>query len=131
MVKTKTFTYNRNNEKTRVTVTDDLDGSVSEETFDDLGRKIKSGTKNLNDAFSYVSYLYDIFDRNYKISEPYMGSSPTQWNETKYDIYSRTTQNIQFNSRSVSSTYSVLSATITDGQKAKQFTKTPSVKSHQ
>ncbi|MBE8726458.1 FG-GAP-like repeat-containing protein [Flavobacterium hungaricum] len=117
--KTKSFTYTRNNEKTSITVTDDLDGSISEETFDDLGRKIKSGTKNLNDSFSYVSYLYDIFDRNYKISEPYIGSSPTQWNETKYDIYSRPTQNIQFNGRTVSSAYSVLSAAITDGQKNK------------
>ena len=120
--KTITYTYSRNVEKTVVTTTTDvLDGSASEEIYDDLGRKIKSGGKDLNGDFSYVSYLYDIYDRNYKVSEPYFGSSPTQWNETKFDIYSRPTENISFNTRSVTNEYTANSLTskFTDGQKTK------------
>lgn len=67
------------------------DGNVTEETFDELGRKVKSGSKNIMGTFTYISYLYDIHDRNYKISEPYIGGSPLQWNETKYDDYGRVT----------------------------------------
>lgn len=67
------------------------DGNITEETFEDLGRKVKSGSKNIMGTFTYISYLYDIQDRNYKISEPYIGGSPSQWNETKYDDYGRVT----------------------------------------
>ncbi|MET3028389.1 RHS repeat-associated core domain-containing protein [Flavobacterium sp. UW10123] len=71
------------------------DGNVAEETFDDLGRKIKSGSKNIMGSFTYISYAYDIQDRNYKVSEPYIGTAPSQWNETKYDDYGRvTSQNL-------------------------------------
>jgi RHS repeat-associated protein len=120
--KTITYTYSRNVEKTIIkTTTDALDGSESEEIYDDLGRKIKSGGKDLNGDFSYVSYLYDIYDRTYKVSEPYFGASPTQWNETKFDIYSRPTENISFNTRSVTNEYTANSLTskFTDGQKTK------------
>jgi RHS repeat-associated protein len=116
--------YSKSGEKTIITTTTDAaDGSAIEETYDDLGRKIKMGTKDLNGSYSYVSYLYDIFDRNYKISEPYFGSSPSQWNETKFDTYSRPIQNIVFNGRSISTSYSGLTATITDGLKNKIITK--------
>jgi RHS repeat-associated protein len=122
--KTTSFTYTKNAEKTIATTTPDpLDGGASEEIFDDLGRKIRSGSKDINGTFSYVSYLYDIFDRNYKVSEPYFGSSPFQWNETKFDIYSRPTQSILFNNRSVSTGYSGLLTTTTDGSKTKILTR--------
>lgn len=124
--KTITYTYSRNVEKTVVkTTTDVLDGSESEEIYDDLGRKIKSGGKDLNGNFSYVSYLYDIYDRNYKVSEPYFGSAPTQWNETKFDIYNRPIEDISFTTRSVTSEYPANSLTskFTDGQKTKTAVK--------
>lgn len=123
--KTITYNYTRNVEKTVVsTTTDTLDGDASEETFDDLGRKIKSGSKDINGTFSYVSYLYDIFDRNYKVSEPYFGATPTQWNETKFDIYNRPTQTIRFNNRTISNSYPTgLISTTTDGAKSKTITK--------
>ncbi|MDR7210609.1 FG-GAP-like repeat-containing protein [Flavobacterium piscis] len=124
--KTITYNYSRNTEKTVITTTTDvLDGSASEEIFDDLGRKIKSGVKNLNGNFSYVSYLYDIYDRNYKVSEPYFGSAPTQWNETKFDIYSRPIENISFNTRTITNEYSANSLTskFIDGQKTKTAVK--------
>jgi RHS repeat-associated protein len=122
--KAKTYVYARNAEKTIITTTADVsDGSVSEETFDDLGRKIKSGGKDLNGNFSYTSFLYDIYDRNYKESEPYFGSGPSQWNETKFDIYSRPTENISFNSRVTTSEYLGLTSKFTEGQKTKEAVK--------
>jgi RHS repeat-associated protein len=121
--KSNTYSYTRNTEKTQITVTGD-DGSYSEETFDDLGRKITSGIKNITGAISNISYLYDIYDRNYKVSEPYIGSGASQWNETQYDVYGRPTQNIAFTGKTTSISYSGLTTTINDGTKTKTATKT-------
>jgi RHS repeat-associated protein len=121
--KSNTYVYSRSSSiHTVVTYTGD-DGSVSEETFDDLGRKIKSGAKNINGTLAYVDYLYDVNDRNYKVSEPYFGTSPTQWSETKYDVYNRISQSISFTGKTVSISYSGLTATVNDGTKTKISTK--------
>ncbi len=123
-----TNVYSRSTEKTIVTTTVSApsltDSSVSEDTFDDLGRKIKSGTKDLNGNFSYVSYLYDIYDRNIKVSEPYIGATASVWNEVKFDDYGRNTQTNLFNGRTTSTSYTPasLKATFTDGLKAKTTT---------
>lgn len=116
--KSNSYTYTRSGESTIVTLTAS-DGSVSVETFDDLGRKIKVGIKNIMGTFSYVDYLYDIQDRNYKTSEPYFGSAGAQWNETKYDVYGRVTQNIDFTGKITDITYSGLTTTVNDGTKSK------------
>lgn len=122
--KTITYDYKRKDEKTIVsTTTDVLDGSATEETFDDLGRKIKTSYKDLNGNFSSVSFMYDIFDRNYKTSEPYFGATPSQWNETKFDIYSRSEESKLFTSRTVTAKYDGLTSSIIDGQKTKSFTR--------
>ncbi len=122
--KTIRYDYKRNAEKTIVTVTTDaLDGSATEDTFDDLGRKIKSGQKTLNGNFAYVSFLYDIFDRNYKTSEPYFDANASQWNETKYDIYSRPIESELFTTRKTTVLYDGLKSSITDGQKTKSLVK--------
>ncbi|OXA91694.1 hypothetical protein B0A66_11175 [Flavobacterium hercynium] len=121
--KTITTTYTKNAEKTIVTTTTDaLDGSATEETFDDLGRKIKSGVKNLNGVFSYISYEYDVHDRNYKVSEPYFDALPSQWNEVEYDAYGRVTNSKSFNGKSIATSYLGLTSTIVDGQKTKTMT---------
>ncbi|MFV8327477.1 hypothetical protein [Flavobacterium sp. ZS1P14] len=121
--KSNTYAYSRSNSVyTLVTTTGD-DGSGKEETFDDLGRKTKSGVKNINGTFSYVDYLYDIYDRNYKVSKPYFGASPSQWNETTYDIYGRPTQSKSSTQKTVSMSYSGLTTTVNDGAKTKVSTK--------
>ena len=120
--KNNTYTYTRNTEKTKITTTGD-DGSFNEELYDDLGRKITVSAKDLNGNISSVSYLYDIYDRNFKVSEPYTGSSATQWNETQYDAYGRPTQNISFTGKTTSISYSGLTTTINDGTKTKSVTK--------
>jgi RHS repeat-associated protein len=119
-----TYTYSRSAEKTIFTTTTDvLDGSASEETYDDLGRKIRSGEKTISGSFAYTSYLYDILDRVYKISEPYFGTVPSEWNETKFDIYSRPVENKLFNSRTITTDYTPnsLITKITDGLKTSTF----------
>jgi len=120
--KSVTVAYTRNTEKMKITVTGD-DGSYSEELYDDLGRKITASVKDLNGNASSVSYLYDIYDRNYKVSEPYSGGSPSQWNETQYDVYGRPTQNISFTGKTTSIGYYGLTSTINDGTKSKIATK--------
>ncbi|MDI5950259.1 RHS repeat-associated core domain-containing protein [Flavobacterium yafengii] len=120
--KSNTYSYTRSSEKSIVTTTGH-DGSGSQEVFDDLGRKITSAVKDLNGNFSTVSYLYDIYDRNYKVSEPYFGTSPTQWNETQYDVYSRISQSISFTGKTVTMGYSGLTTTVNDGTKTKSSTK--------
>ncbi|MTH16408.1 FG-GAP-like repeat-containing protein [Flavobacterium sp. LC2016-01] len=119
----QTYSAQNGSETVVTTITDILDGSVLEERYDDLGRRTRSGTKDINGTFSYISFLYDIYDRNYKISEPYFGASPSQWNETKYDVYGRPTENKLFNGRTTSALYEGLFITYTDGAKSKKLTK--------
>tara|TARA_R110000868_G_scaffold111773_1_gene301513 strand:+ start:10167 stop:16553 length:6387 start_codon:yes stop_codon:yes gene_type:complete len=120
--KNNTYSYTRSAEKTIVTTTGD-DGSGSQEVFDDLGRKITAGIKDINGNFSTVSYLYDIYDRNYKVSEPYFGTNPSQWNETQYDVYGRTNKNISYTGKTVTMGYSGLTTMVNDGTKTKSSTK--------
>ena len=116
--KSITYVYSKNAEKSIITSNGD-DGSASQETYDDLGRKIISSIKDVNNNYSSVSYLYDIYDRNYKVSERYFGASPSQWNETKYDIYGRVIQNISFTGKNTSISYSGLTTSVNDGTKTK------------
>ncbi|MEP6803234.1 MAG: polymorphic toxin type 23 domain-containing protein [Flavobacterium sp.] len=120
--KKNSYVYKRSGTKTVVTSTAD-DGSISEEIFDDLGRKTRAGSKNIMGTFAYVDYLYDIHDRNYKVSEPYFGSTGTQWNETKYDVYGRVFQSIAFTGKTTDISYSGLTTTVNDGTKSKTSVK--------
>ncbi|MBF4472943.1 RHS repeat domain-containing protein [Flavobacterium sp. HJJ] len=122
--KSNTYVYSRTNSVYTLVSTAGDDGSSSEETFDDLGRKIKSGAKNVQGVFSYITYLYDFYDRNNRTSEPYLGnSSPSQWNETKYDIYGRPIQNISYTGKTVNITYTGLTTVADEGTKSKSSIK--------
>ncbi len=120
--KSKFFDYSRNLEKTVILTSGD-DGSFSTELFDDLGRKITTGVLDINSKISYVSTSYDIYDRTVKSSEPFYDNNPTQWNETKYDIYGRVYQSISFTGKTVTNSYSGLTGSTTDGIKSKSSTK--------
>ncbi|MDL2141712.1 FG-GAP-like repeat-containing protein [Flavobacterium tructae] len=119
-----TYDYENSNGTTILTKTAS-DGSVDKETFDDLGRKTRTGIKNIMGTYSYISYLYDIHDRTYKVSEPYIGESPTEWNESKYDEYGRLLQTISFTGKTtdISSPVVGLTTTITDGTKSETYKK--------
>lgn len=99
------------------------DGNVTEETFDDLGRKIKSGSKNIMGSYTYVSYEYDIQDRNYKVSEPYIGSSASQWNKTEYDDYGRIKTQTAYTGNITDITYTGLTTKVNDGAITKTYKK--------
>ena len=111
--KEKTIAYSKDSETTIVT-TAAQDDSVTIELFDDLGRKIQTRVKNINGVFSYVNYLYDIYDRNYKISEPFLDGDSLQWNETSYDDYGRVMQCKSFTGKIVTYAYSGLTTSISE-----------------
>jgi len=111
--KSNTYVYKRSNEKSVIENIGD-DGSSTEETFDDQGRKIKTKIKDISGNFSSVDYIYDIYDRNYKISEPYFGNSATRFNETRYDNYGRVFQKIQHTGKLTEISYSGLTTTVSD-----------------
>lgn len=121
--KSNNYVYTRSgNVNTLVTTTGD-DGSASQELFDDLGRKIKTGVKDIAGIISNVDYYYDIYDRNYKVSEPYNSGSSSQFNIAEYDVYGRVFKSTSFTRKIVNITYSGLTTTVNDGSKTKTSTK--------
>lgn len=91
-------------------------GSKEESTYNAFGWEIKTGALSLNNEWSYTSYEYDASGRLIKESEPHKGS-PSQWNVTNFDEYSRIVSQQLYTGRNVTSTYSGLSNTINDGVK--------------
>jgi len=123
----KSFFYKTTDQKEIITTTN-VNGDWNEETFDDLGRKIQSKIKSINNSRINLEYFsvdnqYDIYDRKIKVSEPYSGTTPTQWNENQYDDYGRPTQSISFTGKITTSNYSGLTTTINDGTITKTSTK--------
>ncbi|MBW1653840.1 hypothetical protein GSY47_00445, partial [Flavobacterium quisquiliarum] len=120
--KNRTYSYSRNAEKTVVTSSGDSGGSV-EETFDDLGRKINTASSGMQ-SFNYnKSFLYDIYDRAIRISEPYVGVGWNKWSEIKFDEYGRNIQNISYTGRTTNISYSGLTATVSNEAQTKIITK--------
>ena len=74
-------------------------------------------------TFSYISYLYDIQNRNYKVSEPYIGTTPSQWNETKYDDYGQVIQTIAYTKKTTDIIYTGLTVKVNDGIKNEIYIK--------
>ena len=116
------FKYVNSDKNTIATVTY-ADGNVTEETFDDLGRKTRIGSKNIMGSYTYVSYEYDIQDRNYKVSEPYIGSSASQWNKTEYDDYGRIKTKTAYTGNITEITYTGLTTKVNDGTITKTYRK--------
>ena len=67
------------------------DGNLHITKYDDLGREITKGSKNINGIWSYVKTLYDIYDRKISIGEPVttIGGTPTQSTTSSFDDYGR------------------------------------------
>ncbi|MFH7018681.1 RHS repeat-associated core domain-containing protein [Flavobacterium sp. FlaQc-47] len=102
------------------------DESVEVENFDDLGRKTRTGVRNIMGTYTYISYLYDIHDRTYKVSEPHIGvdTTPTEWNESQYDEYGRLSKSIDFKGKTTEiSNPPGLTSTVTDGTKNETYVK--------
>ncbi|MDQ1165676.1 RHS repeat-associated core domain-containing protein [Flavobacterium sp. SORGH_AS_0622] len=122
--KSNAYTYSKSSEKSIITNTGD-DESVVEETYDDLGRKVKVKVKDIAGNFSAIDYFYDIYNRNYKTSEPYFGSNSSQFNETQYDEYGRFKKSISFTGNTVQCNYFPLTtrSEITENSKTKTIIK--------
>lgn len=121
--KTNTLAYSRQNEKTLISSTGGDDGSYSEELYDDLGRKLRTGIKDFHNNMSYKDFKYDIYDRNFSLSEPHTGS-PSLWNTTTYDIYGRPETATDFRNKVISTVYDKLSTTATDSSTGNKKTST-------
>lgn len=119
--KSKNYAYSNSGSESIVSTTGD-DGGANQEIYNDLGRKIRSGVKNINGIFSYTSYLYDINGRLVQTSEPY-GSEPEDYNTTVFDNYGRISRMISFTGNAVNFSYSGLTTTVSENSKSKIITK--------
>jgi RHS repeat-associated protein len=111
--KTKTYAYIRENEKAKITLTGNTDDTYNEELFDELGRKIRTGIKGVHGIMSYVDFKYDIYDRNFSVSEPNAGSP--LWNTTLYDVYGRPETITDYRGKVSTVKYDKRTTTVTDG----------------
>lgn len=108
------------------------DNSYNVSWFDDSGRKVVEGVRNINDV-SYVQanmvwkyYDYDIYDRIYNSYEPELASTP-QWssssNSTEYDEYGRAVKIIEHTGKTTVINYVGLLTTVSDGVNTTNATK--------
>ncbi|MCM0666904.1 RHS repeat-associated core domain-containing protein [Flavobacterium tyrosinilyticum] len=111
--KTHTYAYIRENEKAKITLTGNTDDSYSEELFDELGRKIRTGIKGVHGVMSYVDFKYDIYDRNFSVSEANTGAP--LWNTTLYDVYGRPESITDYRGKVSTIKYDKRTTTVTDG----------------
>ena len=110
-----TYVYARDVEKTLITETSD-DGSSTTELYDDLGRKIVTGSKTIDGTWAYTDKVYDNFDRTIKVSEPYFTGATKLWNETTFDEYGRPTQIKAATGKTANYTYAgYLTTNVNDG----------------
>ncbi len=114
--------YNEVNHNYTVTETGD-DGSGKITVFDPLKRITIEKEKNVLGQWVSKSYQYDKFDRLWKESEPYTGSSGTLWTVSEYDFYGRPKSVTSYTGKTTSFTYSNLSVTANDGTKTVTTTK--------
>ncbi len=94
---------------------EDQSGTVS--VYDSLKRLVKQSYRNVLGEWVHTSYEYDAFDRAYKVSEPYKGTAPTQWNLTEYDLYGRPEKVTSYTGKVANITYSGQTITANDGTK--------------
>jgi len=111
--KTHTYAYVRESEKAKITLIGNSDDTYSEELFDELGRKIRTGIKSIQGTMSYKDFKYDIYDRNFSVSEPNTGSP--LWTTTLYDVYGRPETITDYKGKVLTIKYDKRTTTITDG----------------
>lgn len=106
----------------KVSVVDDQN-SESEVIYDPLKRIIKVSEKDILGQWVHKSYEYDNLGRVSKESEPYIGNTPSQWNEVTYDFYSRPITQTLYTGRVINMSYNGMSVTVDDGVKTVTTTK--------
>ncbi len=101
----------------RETLTHYQRGGSSTEVFDEFERLVKQGKQDLSGNWVYISFEYDALGRPWRVSEPYKGAVPFQWNTTEYDFYGRPIKKILSNGQIIDISYHGLSTTQNDGTK--------------
>src|SRR5690606_26110859 len=117
---TTSYTESSGNNYTVLVSGDDGSGKSSE--YDRLKRLIKVREKDVLGQWVEKRYEYDATDRPIRESETFIGS-PTQWNQTEYDLYGRVKKQTLYTGKIISLTYSGLSVTVNDGVKSVTTTK--------
>jgi RHS repeat-associated protein len=115
----KTYLFEMTNTTdVKVTTTND-EGGQTIVVFDDLGREKISGSKNIDNTWSYSKTVYDIYDRKISVSEPYanLSGAPTQFNTSSFDDYGRLIQTVSYTGKTTNISYSGLTSTMNDGFK--------------
>jgi RHS repeat-associated protein len=115
-----TFSYTKPEANTLlITSSTSGTGGSAISKYDDLGREIVSGTKNIDDSWSFIKTKYDIYDRKISIGEPVnqITTAPTQFTTNTYDLYGRLINNTLYTGRTTNFAYSGLTTTASDGIK--------------
>ncbi|MBW2961951.1 RHS repeat-associated core domain-containing protein [Mesonia aestuariivivens] len=110
---------NVNATQTLLKETDFQTGADKKEYFDAFGNLILQKELSINSNWRAISYKYNDLGRLINESEPYFGSSPSQWNTSEYDIYGRPIQNSLFTGKTIQTSYNGLRTTVDDGTKIK------------
>jgi RHS repeat-associated protein len=105
-----------------VTVSAD-DGGSTITNYDPLQRVSKVSQKDVLGQWISKSYQYDKFDRTWKESEPFIGTTGTQWNTTEYDFYGRPKTLTSYSGKITNITYTNQSISVNDGTKTVVTTK--------
>jgi len=119
------FVFSKPESNTVLITTSSDDGSSSVSKYDDLDRLVISGTKNIDNTWSYIKKQYDIYDRKISVSEPYanLTGTPTQFTTSAYDDYGRLIQTVNHTGKTTNISYSGLASTVNDGVKTVTTTK--------
>ncbi len=117
-----TYSDEQGHKHTIKTIADDNSESIA--LYDRLKRVEEVKEKDVTGQWIATRYQYDKFDRVKKQSEPFIdGTSPTQWNETTYDVYGRPTKQTLYTGKVINISYNDLSVTVNDGTKTVKTTK--------
>lgn len=113
------FIYSKPTSSTKQLTTNTADGSSSIKRFDDFGREIISGIKNIDGSWSYTKIDYDIYDRKVRISQPYtdLNTGSSQFSSTTFDEYGRIIQTIEHTGKTSTISYNNLTTVVNDGNK--------------
>jgi RHS repeat-associated protein len=118
--KTATTQYTKPEATTTLITTNIVDqNSSSIAKYDDLGQEIVTGSKNIDDTWSYVMTTFDAYGRKVNIGEPVnsITASPTQQSTNTYDEYGRLVKTIDYTGKTTSILYSGLTTVVNDGTK--------------
>jgi RHS repeat-associated protein len=101
------------------------DSSQSVTRYDELGREIAVGSKNIDGAWSYILTDYDIYDRKISVSDPIatLTSSSPNFTTSAYDVYGRLIKAKDHTGKTTNISYNGLTSIATDGIKTVTTTK--------